>query len=61
MQPSATLEDIKTLIAQLPLQQQLILLEDLEEQYDSLAFMKVAETGFTEWNDPEEDIYNDEA
>jgi hypothetical protein len=32
MQPSATLEEIKTLIAQLPMQQQLILLEDLQKQ-----------------------------
>ncbi|MDD1413726.1 hypothetical protein MEN41_03340 [Dolichospermum sp. ST_con] len=28
---------------------------------NTLTIMQLAETGFQEWNDPEEDIYNDEA
>ncbi len=28
---------------------------------DTYPLMQLAETGFTEWNDPEEDIYNDAA
>ena len=27
----------------------------------TVTIMQLAETGFQEWNDPEEDIYNDEA
>jgi hypothetical protein len=53
-----TLEEIKTLVYQLPLSEQISLLEDLEDKLDTLTLMKLAETGFPEWNDPEEDIYN---
>ena len=53
-----TLEEIKTLIFKLPIEEQITLMEDLEEKLESLAMMKLAETGFSEWNDPEEDIYN---
>lgn len=53
-----TLEEIKTLIFKLPIQEQITLMEDLEERLENLAMMKLAETGFSEWNDPEEDIYN---
>ena len=58
MTPTLTLEEIKTLILKLPIQEQITLMEDLEERLESLAMMKLAETGFSEWNDPEEDIYN---
>ena len=53
-----TLEEIKTLVYQLPLSEQISLLEDLEDKLEALTLMKLAETGFPEWNDPEEDIYN---
>ena len=53
-----TLEEIKTLVYQLPLSEQISLLEDLEDKLETLSLMKLAETGFPEWNDPEEDIYN---
>ena len=33
----------------------------IEEGLDVFPIMQLAETGFTEWNDPEEDIYNDVA
>ena len=32
-------------------------MEDLEEKLETLQMMQLAETGFTEWNDEEEDIY----
>ena len=53
-----TLEEIKTLVYQLPLSEQISLLEDLEDKLETHTLMKLAETGFPEWNDPEEDIYN---
>ncbi|GBF80109.1 hypothetical protein [Aphanothece sacrum] len=56
-----TLEEIKTLVYQLPLSEQISLLEDLEDKLETPTFMKLAQTGFTEWNDPEEDIYNVES
>ena len=52
-----TLEEIKQMIFQLPIQEQIILMEDLEEKLETLQMMQLAETGFTEWNDEEEDIY----
>jgi len=33
----------------------------VDEALGTLQFMRLAETGFAEWNDPEEDIYNDAA
>ena len=30
-------------------------------ELDTYPLMQLAETGFTEWNDPEEEIYNDVA
>jgi hypothetical protein len=33
----------------------------LADNGNILTMMQLAETGFQEWNDPEEDIYNDEA
>ena len=33
-------------------------MEDLEEKIETLQIMQLAETGFTEWNDEEEDIYD---
>lgn len=52
-----SVEEIKALIFQLSLKEQEKLLSELEEQIQSMAMMQLAETGFEEWNDPEEDIY----
>jgi hypothetical protein len=54
------IEEIKTIILQLPIEQILKLMSQLEENISSIAMMQLAETGFQEWNDPEEDIYNDD-
>ena len=32
---------------------------NLSQDPDTFNLMQLAETGFSEWNDPEEDIYND--
>ena len=53
-----TLEEIKQMIFQLPIQEQITLMGDLEEKLETLSMMQIAETSFTEWNDKEEDIYN---
>lgn len=31
--------------------------QEIEDKPETPTFMKLAETGFPEWNDPEEDIY----
>ncbi|MDJ0743321.1 MAG: hypothetical protein QNJ32_08160 [Xenococcaceae cyanobacterium MO_167.B27] len=58
MNPHPTVEEIKQIIFQLPIQEQIILKEQLEERLETIKMMQLAETGFTEWNDEEEDIYN---
>lgn len=61
MTPNPTIEEIKALIFQLPIQEQITLIEDLEERLETLTIMQLTETGFSEWNEPEEDIYNVES
>ena len=58
MKTLPTLEEIKQMIFQLPIQEQITLMEDLQEKLETTQMMQLAETGFTEWNDEEEDIYN---
>lgn len=53
-----TLEEIKQMIFQLPIQEQITLMEDLEEKLETLQMMQLAETGFTEWKDKQENIYD---
>ena len=40
------------------IQKQITLMEDLENRLTTIEMMQLAETGFTEWNDEEEDIYD---
>ena len=61
MTPNPILEQVKDLILKLPIPEQIILLEHLEERLETLIMMNLAETGFQEWNNPEEDIYNVES
>ncbi|EAW36862.1 hypothetical protein [Lyngbya sp. PCC 8106] len=58
--PNPTLKQVQELILKLPIAEQIVLLEDLEERLDTVIMMNLAETGFQEWNDPEEDIYNNQ-
>lgn len=52
------IEDIKHLISQLSQKDLLTLLVDIQEQLQTFEMMSIAESGFQEWNDPEEDIYD---
>ena len=54
----ATLDEIKQMIFQLPIQEQITLIEDLQEKLETTQMMQLSETGFAEWNDEEEDIYD---
>ena len=55
-----SVEEIKNMILQLPVEEQMKLIDSIEERLETVTMMQLAETGFQEWNDPEEDIYNDE-
>jgi len=55
-----SVEDIRAMILQLPAQEILSLLESLEERAETLFIMRLAETGFREWAEPGEDIYDDQ-
>lgn len=59
MTPNTTVEEIKKIIFQLPIQEQIMLKKELEDKLETLEMMQLAETGFTEWNDEEEDIYHE--
>lgn len=53
-------EEIKAMILQFPVEEINELIAEIRKVLEIREFMKLAETGFAEWNDPEEDIYNDE-
>jgi lipoate-protein ligase A len=53
-------EEIKEMILQFPVEEINELIEEIRKALEIKEFMKLAETGFAEWNDPEEDIYNNE-
>ena len=54
-------EDIKAMIYQLPIQEFMTLVEAIEERAETVAMMRLAETGFQEWNEEGEDLYDAEA
>lgn len=54
-----SLEEIKSIIFQLPIAEIIKLMAEIEEKLENITIMEIAETGFAEWNDPEEDIYNE--
>jgi len=56
-----SVEDIKAIIFQLPLQEFMMLADAIEERIETVAMMQLAETGFREWNEEGEDIYDAEA
>jgi hypothetical protein len=55
-----TVEDVTRLAFQLSPQDLLRLLQDIQERLYTGEMMAIAEDGFQEWNDPEEDIYDAE-
>ena len=54
---SMSLDEIKSIIFKLPPQEFLTLVDALEERAETVAMMRLAETGFQEWNEEGEDIY----
>ncbi|MFQ4141205.1 hypothetical protein [Chlorogloeopsis sp. ULAP02] len=58
--PTPSVEKIKNMILQLPIEELMRLMAAIEEKLETVAMMKLAEIGFQEWNEPEEDIYNDD-
>ncbi len=61
MTANLSVEQIKAMIFQLPVEELMVVIAEIEERLETITMMQLAETGFQEWNDPEEDIYNDEA
>jgi len=53
-----TADEIKGLLFQLPPADLLSLMEELEERVQTLEMMQLAETGFREWDEAGEDIYD---
>ncbi len=53
-----SVEELKALILQLPPQEFLTLADSIEERVETLSMMQLAETGFREWGDAGEDIYD---
>ena len=53
-----SLQEIKALIFQLPAREFLSLADAVEERSETIAMMKLSETGFQEWNEVGEDIYD---
>ena len=54
-------EEIKAMIFQLSAQELVALMVDIEQRVETVTMMQLAETGFQEWNDPQEDIYDVES
>ncbi len=57
---TAKLTEIKEMIFQLPKEEINQLIKEVTEIMATKDFMQLAETGFSEWNNPEDDIYNEE-
>ena len=50
------LEEIKSIVFQLPIPDLMELFGEIEERLQTAGMMQLAESGFQEWNDPEENI-----
>lgn len=53
-----SLEQVKSLIFQLPAKDLLELAYTIEERAETIAMMQLAESGFREWLEESEDIYD---
>ena len=51
-------DKIRDLVYQLPPADFIQLAEEIEARLETLEMMKLAESGFEEWNEPGEDIYD---
>lgn len=53
-----TMEEIKTFIFRLPPLEFIQLTDEIAERAETFEMMRLAETGFAEWNEPGENIYD---
>ena len=53
-----SLEEIKALILQLPPAELLSVADAIEERRETASMMQLAETGFAEWTEEGEDLYD---
>jgi hypothetical protein len=58
---NVSFEELKTIILQLPVENLMELSYEIEERLETVEIMQLAESGFQEWNDEEEDIYDVES
>jgi hypothetical protein len=54
----STFQELRAAIMELSPQDLMILHEEIEEKLQTVGMMQLSESGFQEWNDKEEDIYN---
>ena len=59
--PSSRVAEVQTLALQLPAREFLTLMHVLDERAETLGMMQLAESGFQEWNEAGEDLYDGEA
>ena len=55
------IEDIISLVFQLPAEEFLTLANTIMERAETVGMMKLSETGFQEWEQQGEDIYDEQA
>ena len=53
-----SVEEIKAMIFQLPMQEFMMLVDAIEERAETIAMMGLAGSGFEEWNKEGDDIYD---
>jgi hypothetical protein len=53
-----TMEEIRSFVYRLPPSQFIRLADEMRERAETLEMTQLAETGFAEWNEPGEDIYD---
>ena len=58
-QMKITLKEIQEVLPRLSKREILELDRQIHEYLDTMAFSKAAESAFSEWNDPEEGIYDE--
>ena len=56
-----TVEEVKTLLFRLPAPDFVRLADDIRDRAETVEMMCLAETGFSDWNEPGEDIYDEPA
>ena len=54
-----SIENVRELVFQLPLEDFMKLAIEIKERAETFEMMRLAESGFEEWNEPGEDIYDE--